>query len=145
MGYKRKNVLIETGRFSISFGLSYTFILIYLWQGEMALLWLLVSLTLDRVQLMPKFKTVMTFWWITYSSDPKRNWIANLLHTRFIIKTNRKSTWLYFHSESYSCSFSIYTQVRDYDGMFPKILIDHILQWPQEVLNWKLIICNAVT
>ena len=27
MGNKRKNVLIETGRFSISFGLSHTFIL----------------------------------------------------------------------------------------------------------------------
>ena len=36
--------------------------------------------------------------------------------------------FFFCHIESYSRSFSIYTQVRGCDGMFPKILIDHILQ-----------------
>ena len=48
-------------------------------------------------------------------------------------------------SESYSWSFLIDAQVRNYDGVVHKIWMERIFQWLQEGLNRWPLTCSAVT
>ena len=48
-------------------------------------------------------------------------------------------------SESYSWSFSNDFQTRNCDGVVFNILMDHMLQWPQEGLNCEPLTCSAVS
>ena len=136
---------METGRVSISFCFSNTFIVkrnplpSRRRHGFLAI----VNLTLDLFQFIPKLETVVAclprFWLVTYYSDPKRVWVANFLHAMQLPKPLGDKTLNWVDQELTKSLFTplklgLMKWVRD--GLWD---ISSALDWYFLQLNWRFL------
>ena len=69
----------------------------------------------------------------------------NFLSTGMAYLPSGKKAFIAIVSESDSWSFLNDARVRNCDGVVLNILMVHIVQWPQEGLNYEPLTCSAVT